>query len=182
MRGPLARACLLALALVLSAPGCGDDDAPAPADTGTETAATEAAPRATTKAPAPAKTEADSGQEAAPRGDGHGGGHEGPEEREGGAGDEEPARSLASLTGRDGRVTPRVVRVPPYISVRVELRSADGRDYGLRFGRVAVRAGRGVASSSTTLDGLRPGAAYNGRPLGRGGSGVRIEASAEPGP
>ena len=176
MRRQLAGACLLGLALV--APGCGGgEEKPRTAQERTETA-----PRDNTETVAPAKTEPSATkEEEAPTGDGHGGGHERPEEQEGGAGDETPARSQALLTGRGGRISPRLVRVPPYIAVRVELRSADGRSYGLRFGRVAVRAGRGIASSSTTLDGLRPGAAYRGRPLG-GGSAVRIEASAEPGP
>lgn len=162
------------LGLALGAPGCGDDEEQRrPAER------TESAPQATTKAPA--KTETSTGDEQAPIGDGHGGGHESPEDQQGGAGDEEPARSQALLTGRGGTITPRLVRVPPYIAVRVELRAADGRSYGLRFGRRAVRAGAEVGSSSTTLDGLRPGAAYTGRPIG-GGNAVRIEASAEPGP
>ena len=42
----------------------------------------------------------------APAGDGHGGGHEKPEDGPGGAGDEEPARSEAVLTGSGGRITP----------------------------------------------------------------------------
>ena len=57
-----------------------------------------------------------------------------PEDQPGGAGDEEPARSLALLTGEGGRITPPTVRVPAFISIRVELRSGDGREYGLRFG------------------------------------------------
>jgi hypothetical protein len=92
-----------------------------------------------------------------------------------------PARSQARLTGRAGRITPRLVRVPPYISIRVELRSADGRAYSLTFGNRSIRTGPQVASASTVLDGLRPGKAYTGRPGGSGNT-VRIEASAEPGP
>ena len=104
-----------------------------------------------------------------------------PEDVPGGAGDEEPARSLALLTGEAGRITPRVVRVPPFISIRVELRSGDGREYGLRFGGEAIRVSGGLASVSTTIDGLRPGRAVVGTPIGAG-SRVRIEANAEPGP
>ena len=37
--------------------------------------------------------------------------------------------SQALFTGRGGRLTPRVVRVPPFIAIRVELRSADGATY-----------------------------------------------------
>ena len=104
-----------------------------------------------------------------------------PEQAPGGAGDEEPARSLALFTGQGGRITPRVVRVPAFISIRVELRSRDGGEYGLRFAGDRIRVSGGLSSVSTTLDGLRPGAAVMGTPIG-GGNRVRIEATAEPGP
>ena len=106
---------------------------------------------------------------------------EGPEEMPGGAGDEEPARTLALFTARGGRITPRVVRVPAFIAVKVELRSADGETYSLRFGDTAITAGGQLSSVSTTIDGLRPGEAVTGRP-GAAGNAVRIEATAEPGP
>jgi hypothetical protein len=99
-----------------------------------------------------------------------------PEDMPGGAGDEEPARTLALLTGRGGQIRPRTVRVPAFISVQVELRSADGGDYALRFGSVTVRPGAGH-----TFDGLRPGESMVGRPLGQGNP-VTISATAEPGP
>jgi hypothetical protein len=104
-----------------------------------------------------------------------------PEDQPGGAGDEEPARTLALFTARDGRITPRVVRVPAFISIEVQLRSADGAEYKLRFGDVTITAGGGLSSVSTTIDGLRPGKAIVGTPEGPGNS-VRIEATAEPGP
>jgi hypothetical protein len=104
-----------------------------------------------------------------------------PEQDTGGAGDENPARSLALLTGQGGRITPPVVRVPPFISIRVELHSSDGRTYTLRFGRRRIRAGGQISSASTTFPGLRPGKALVGRPVGAGNR-VRIEANAEPGP
>jgi hypothetical protein len=75
-----------------------------------------------------------------------------------------------------------VVRVPPFIAVRVELRSADGRPYALRFGSRVVRVGPQVAAMSTTFAGLRQGEGITGRPAGGRGNPVRIEASAEPGP
>jgi hypothetical protein len=106
---------------------------------------------------------------------------ESPEDQPGGAGDEEPARTLALLTAENGRITPRVVRVPAFISIQVELRSKDGRKYVMRFGDVTITAGGGLSSVSTTIDGLRPGKAIVGRPTGAGNS-VRIEATAEPGP
>jgi hypothetical protein len=106
---------------------------------------------------------------------------ESPEDEPGGAGDEEPARTLALLTAEDGRITPRVVRVPAFISIQVELHSKDGREYGMRFGDVTITVGGGLNSVSTTIDGLRPGKAIVGRPTGAGNT-VRIEATAEPGP
>jgi hypothetical protein len=71
--------------------------------------------------------------------------------------------------------------VPAFISIRVELRSTDGREYGLEFRGETVKVSRGLSSVSTTLPGLRPGAAVVGKPIGAGGR-VRIEATAEPGP
>jgi hypothetical protein len=102
-------------------------------------------------------------------------GGKGPESQPGGAGDEEPARSPATFTGSGGRIRPALVQVPPFISVQVSLRSGDGGSYGLTIGGRSVRSGKPV-----TLDGLRPGAAYDGR--GSDGRRIRIEASAEPGP
>jgi hypothetical protein len=164
----LRRRTIWAVAGALAVAGCGDDDEPA-TDTGARTAPRTQTdePRATVTSPGP------SPEETIPR--------ESPEDQPGGAGDEVPARSQALLTGRAGRITPRLVRVPPFISIRVELRSADGQAYSLTFGDRSVRTGPQVASASTVLDGLRPGEAYTGRPGGPGNT-VRIEASAEPGP
>lgn len=106
---------------------------------------------------------------------------ESPEDMPGGAGDEEPARTLALFTGRAGRISPRLVRVPAFISVRIELRSADGAAYALRFGNKTIAAGDKLQSASTTIDGLRPGQAITGRPTAAGNP-VRISATAEPGP
>jgi hypothetical protein len=162
--------CVAVLALVLVA-GCGDDDeeeraaptsptetAPATPRTQTETTPTETTP----EEPAP---QPETGS---------------PEDEPGGAGDEEPARSQALFTGRGGRIRPRVVRVPPFIAIRVELRSADGRRYALRFGRRRLRVGGEIGSVSARFDGLRPGKVLRG--VSRGGLRVRIEATAEPGP
>ena len=157
--------CFLACALLA---GCGDDDEPAPREPArSETAATAEATEAETA----------TATETTPKRE-----KESPEQQQGGAGDEVPARSLALLTGRGGRITPRVVRVPPFIAIRVELRSDDGRAYGLQFPGERLGVSGGVTSVSTTLDGLRPGRAYTGRPLDGAANGVRIEASAEPGP
>jgi hypothetical protein len=161
----------LVLASVLALSGCGGDDeqsASTPATTArTETGTTDTEATET-------ETEQESKTEGAPT-------ESTPEDEPGGAGDEEPARTLALFTAKDGRITPRVVRVPAFISIQVELRSPDGDKYGLDFGDVTITAGGGLNSVSTTIDGLRPGKAIVGTPTGPGNR-VRIEATAEPGP
>ncbi len=159
------------LAVLLALAGCGGDDEPPP--TTPVTAPTETAE---TAPPAPTETDTDppvTETMTEPT--------ESPEDMPGGAGDEEPARTLALFTARDGRIRPRVVRVPAFISIQVELRSADGAEYALRFGDTTVKAGGELNSVSTTIDGLRPGKAITGQPSGPGNP-VRIEATAEPGP
>jgi hypothetical protein len=158
------------IAALCAASGCGGDDetdstAPA-ANARTETAETPTEARTETE-PAGTETEAETSSE--------------PEAMPGGAGDEEPARTLALFTGRGGRIAPRVVRVPAFIQVQVELRSGDGATYALRFGDTTIKAGGELKSVSTTIDGLRPGEAIVGRAMGRG-TDVRISATAEPGP
>jgi hypothetical protein len=162
------RAAVLVAAL-FALSGCGgDDDEPSsttPAVTvPTETERAESAPSETMET-TPAETEPP----------------EPPEEEEGGQGDEEPARTLALFTARDGRIQPRAIRVPAFISIQVELRSADGETYGLKFGDTTITAGGELNSVSTTIDGLRPGEGIVGRPTGAGNP-VRVEATAEPGP
>jgi hypothetical protein len=182
---PLMAASLLALVLAVGA--CSDDDdesaeatATNPAETTTEETVTEATPEETET-----ETEVETEQEPEPETDTETGPSASPEDQPGGAGDEEPARTLAMFTGENGRIVPRVVRVPAFISIRVELRSADGQQYGLAFAtdtsRVRVRVGGALGSVSSTIDGLRPGQAITGNPIGNG-TPVRIEATAQPGP
>ena len=159
------------IGLLMAISGCGGDD-----EEGSSTPATTApAQTATETESTPTETEAE------PPSTGGVTTETTPEDQPGGAGDEEPARTLALFTARDGRITPRVVRVPAFISIQVELRSPDGQKYGLRFGDVTITAGGGLNSVSTTIDGLRPGKAIVGTPVGPGNR-VRIEATAEPGP
>ena len=170
---PFARRCAAsAAALVLALAGCGGDDEEA----STAPAATTRTANETPTIPeAPATTTTPGGSTAeAPA--------TSPEDQEGGAGDEVPAESQALLTGSGGRITPRVVRVPAFISVRVELRSDDGAPYVLRFGRRTLAVRDEVRSVSHRFDGLRPGSALVGKSATGAGNPVRIEATAEPGP
>ena len=158
----------LAALTVLALSGCGGDKEPS--DTGAKSQSETTSTGKTEKpAPAPSTQTAPSKTTTSP------------EEDTGGAGDEEGNRAPVLLSGRAGRIAPRVVRVPPFIAIRVELRSADGRKYGLRFGRKRIQAGGQIASASAQFAGLRPGRALVGRPIGAGNS-VRIEGNAEPGP
>jgi hypothetical protein len=170
-----------ALLVLLAFTGCGGDDEPVAQDprtsqapelsTGTDRQPTDgtaseaqpADPDTSTPEPKMPSTETSS-----------------PEDEPGGAGDEEPIGVDAEFTGRGGKVAPRVVKVPPFIAVRVTLISADGRDYQLQIGRQSLTTGSAHKRDSVTLAGLRQGGAYRGRLAG--GGAVRIEASAEPGP
>jgi hypothetical protein len=169
----------VALALTLAVVGCGGDDEEGAATTATQpptatvTAPTETAP--TEPEPAEPEPEPAEPQPAEPQPP------TSPEEQPGGAGDEEPARTLALFTGEGGRITPPVVRVPAYISIRVELRSGDGRRYALTFDGESIAVGGGLGSVSTTIDALRPGQAIVGTAEGASNR-VRIAATAEPGP
>lgn len=177
-RQKFTRALVLAglLAGLVAVGGCGGDDE----DTSATPSATAPAETAATDT-APAATETQAETETAPPTETTAPTETSPESMPGGAGDEEPARTLALFTASGGSITPGVVRVPPFIAVKVELRSADGATYALRFGDTTITAGEQFDSVSTTIDGLRPGAAIVGRPQGAGNP-VRIEATAEPGP
>jgi hypothetical protein len=173
----LSVAALICTAFALGA--CGDDDEgrvqqeTAPSSTSTTTTGTDTAPATTETETAPDEVETES------EGSSGTGGASPGEEQEGGAGDEVAASSQALVTGRGGKLSPRLIRVPPFIAIRVELRSADGGEYELRGGGKSVSAGGEIASASTTFDGLRPGK----RLVLTGPSGrVVVEASAEPGP
>jgi hypothetical protein len=166
---------VLSLAFAVSAIGCGgDEERPPAAEPPARGETTGTGPTAT--APSATAPPADAPPDAAPPG---GAEHRraDPESQPGGAGDEEGARSPAMFTGRGGKITPRVVRVPPFLAIRAELRSADGRDYRIFFGEKVLRNGKAL-----TLDGLRPDTKLRGLVAGGGNSVVVIEASAEPGP
>ena len=167
------------VALALAAAGCGGDDEPA--DSVSTQAYTDMVPDTTatteTQAEDTTATDVNPETETLPDdGDGTGTGEGGT----GGAGDEVPAQTLALFTARDGRVTPRRVAVPAFISIRVELRSGDGAEHALTFGSKTIKAGGALSSASTTFDGLRPGDKLVGTL--DGGGRVVISATAEPGP
>lgn len=183
-------AAMVAAALALAAgAGCGDDergavtvegDKTGKTGTGTSTTGTETTggsppttPTATVETPDSSQPPpSTSGSQPPPAGGS-------PEDQQGGAGDEIPASSQALFTGRGGKISPRLVRVPPFIAIRVELRSADGERYRLVGGKRSVQAGGPVEGASAVFDGLRPGK----RLILSGPSGrVVVEASAEPGP
>jgi hypothetical protein len=165
--------------LLVALAGCGGDDEQEPAAAPKTTATAETTP--------PTDTELDARTETLPDdGDGTGTGNDDslgsshPETQTGGAGDELPAQTLALFTGRNGAITPRTVRVPAYISVRVELRSGDGAEYSLSFGDKTLQVPSTLNSVSTRFDGLKPGAKLVGT-VGGGGK-VVVSATAEPGP
>jgi hypothetical protein len=96
-------------------------------------------------------------------------------------GDEQPAQSLALFMANGSRITPRVVRVPPFISVRVVLLATDGRAHALDFGAKRVASSPTLSSVAKLFPGLKPGKVLVGRVIGGHGT-VRIEANADPGP
>ena len=165
------RLAIAAASAILVVGGCGDDDEE-PAETATAPSTQTEPETTTTDAERPAETTTVPEAEQPPPP---------PEEQPGGAGDEEPAQSQAAFTGRSGRVTPPRVRVAPFIAIRIQLRSADGADYGLSCGGRTLRVDADIETASTRTAGRRPGDRLRCSPLGSH-NGVTIAASAEPGP
>jgi hypothetical protein len=147
---------------------CGSDDE---GDQSAETTPTTAAPAPVTTPPPETKTP-DKGKnpDEEPR-------TVPPEEQQG---DEEPIRSEAVFTGKGGRLTPREIRVPAFIAIRVLLRSSDDGSYSLKIGGETLSiGGGGTGLDEVDLDGLLPNESYKGTsPQGD----VKVVASAEPGP
>jgi hypothetical protein len=145
---------------------CGDDD---DGDTAAETTPTTTAPApVTTPPPEVPGTQGGDDPDEEPR-------TVPPEEQQG---DEEAIRSEAVFTGRNGRLTPREIRVPAFIAIRVILRSADDGAYSLTVSGTRLSI-EGNGTDELELDGLLPDESYKGKsPQGN----VRVVASAEPGP
>ena len=160
----------MAGALGLLVAGCGgDDEDAAPATTAEPVPTTTAPAPVTTPPPETTPVEKDDEPEPMPRT---------PPEAEQ-QGDEEPIRSEAVFTGKGGKLTPREIRVPAFIAIRVILRSGDGRDYIIEIGGRRVAVGHARRVDEVQLAGLLPQKSYVGRsPQGN----VRISATAEPGP
>jgi hypothetical protein len=173
---------MLATTAALALAACGGDDESGDDGGSTGAATTErnesplTETEATETAPAPGDTTG--------RDEPDGGGAKAPstvpsEEQEGGAGDEIPASSQALVTGDGGKLSPSTVRVPPFIAIRVQLRSADGVEYELTGGGKTVKAGGEIETAATSFDGLRSGEKL----VLKGPAGnVTIVANAEPGP
>lgn len=165
-------ALLLAGALGLMFTACGDDDEDSEAPAETTPTVTAPAPVTTPPPEVPntdgGKKDPDSEPRTVP-----------PEDLQG---DEEPIRSEAVFTGKDGRLTPREIRVPAFIAIRVILRSSDAsrdQSYSLEIGGQRLAIGHTATLAEVNLDGLPPNESYAGKsPQGD----VRVVASAEPGP
>jgi hypothetical protein len=160
--------------IALAAAACGDDDEDEPAEDRADTATATAPPTETAPKATRPEEETDAGATEAEEPSRE-------EQVEGGPGDEEPIRSEAIFTARNARISPRLVRVPPFIAVRVVLRSGDGERYGLQIGGRTLSVGPGRSRDAVTLEGLQPNRRYVGRPIGAE-TVVRVEGSAEPGP
>jgi hypothetical protein len=157
-------------ALVLAAAGCGGDDEQSTSGAGsTETSGARTTP-ADTAGSRSTRSDTTPATE---------GGGKSPEKQRGGAGDEVPNAVQALVTGRRGKLSPSAIRVPAFIAIRLELRSADGLDYSLSGGGKSLHAGEGENSATATFDGL-----HRGRKLVLNGTGGRvvISANAQPGP
>jgi hypothetical protein len=147
---------------MFTACGGDDEDAEQPAETTPTTSVPEPV---TTPPPETPETTKEPDRDTVP-----------PEEQQG---DEEEIRSEAVFTGKGGKLTPREIRVPAFIAIRVILRGADDRGYSLQIGGTLLAIGQDRAVDELELDGLLPNKSYKGEsPEGN----VRVVASAEPGP
>lgn len=97
------------------------------------------------------------------------------------SGGQTPIYTQVLFTGSGGDITPATIRVPPYIAVRVELKSGDGASYGVSVNHHTLRVDSSTPAATVQLRGLRPGARYavevSGAP-----ERLSIVANAEPGP
>jgi hypothetical protein len=160
------RALVAVLAVAGALAGCGDDEptatsSPTPAPTA---AATERATPTTTptETPSPTATE-----------------QPGPEEQEGGAGDEEEARVPVRFTVRDDGIEPPEVRVPGFLALELIVANATSQPVTARLeGAEPLTAGPGE-TARMRLEGRRPGR----YPIDFGAAGRAVLVTGvEPGP
>ena len=138
------RALVAVLAVAGALAGCGDDEptatsSPTPAPTA---AATERATPTTTptETPSPTATE-----------------QPGPEEQEGGAGDEEEARVPVRFTVRDDGVEPQEVGVPGFLALELIIRNDTSRPVVARLEATEPLTVNPGETTRARLEGRRPG-------------------------
>jgi hypothetical protein len=158
-------ACLFVLAFTVGVTGCGDDEED------TDARSTITAP----SAPVVTGEETTEGTAELPP-------STSPEEQEGGAGDEEEARSEVELEFTSRGLEPPIVRVAPFIAVKLIVRSVDGAEYNLTVsGPTSGGGANGTTEADLDLEGLRPGQKYEVRERNTG-SVSAIVASDDVGP
>jgi O-antigen ligase len=175
---------VLALLPVLLFAGCGADDEPSTDASSPSTAGSASAPTTAQTVPPPTEglttvptdatptkppTTRDTNETPPPG-----------ETQPGGGGDEEPVGIDADFSGRNGKLSPSTVQVPPFIAISVTVTSKDGATYSVDFGKAGQVTATPGKPGKLKLDGLHQNGTYTGTVAG--GGTVKIEANAEPGP
>ena len=139
----MARALVAVLAVAGALAGCGDDEPTATSSTPAPTAAaTERATPTTTPAETPSPTATE---------------QPGPEEQEGGAGDEEEARVPVRFTVRDDGVEPPEVGVPGFLALELIIRNDTSQPVVARLEATEPLTVNPGETTRARLEGRRPG-------------------------